>query len=319
MERWKRVNSSKTDLRFIIFDFVGGTVDTHDVTFVSGVEKISSKTENKFAPVTSASYDRVVNDHGYGFKRGQTTVMSITDIYAAVGDIGRTNPGTLVELSFFSHGWMGGPILVNSCDRFSSSSSCFGGTTKSERDPDDKDPRSFKDFISPTMSPVQLKQFRDAFHPNGFVWIWGCTFTKAYFWTLSKLIKKYGTKGLTDEKSIKLVYSAEEINFIWNCAGTGKCSSVPVTWDTDFKTIKQYICEGIASTYASVIAQAAGKNTYAALLGTYAVYQNGSTVRNPLMTVEGFSSIKNFYDNYLSMKLDPAGLGYGTYPPYSVC
>ena len=40
--------------------------------------------------------------------------MSITDILARVEEMSRTEPGSLGELSFLSHGWVGGPILVNS-------------------------------------------------------------------------------------------------------------------------------------------------------------------------------------------------------------
>ncbi len=310
MERWKRANSKKIDQRFIIFDFVGGTVETYDITFPAGTGTVSKKVDNKYTPVTAASYTTVVGDHGYGFKKGQSGVMSILDIYEAVQNIGSTSPGTLAELSFFSHGWMGGPILVNSNDSL---------TGTFARDPDDKDPRLFKDFTSPTTDPAKLANFKKAFHPNGYSWIWGCTFTKAYFWTLHKLIKKYGLTSLTDTKNLQLTYSVEEINLITNCATTGNCASKPVTWDTTFADVKRYICAGLNNTYASVLAKASGKNVYAALLGTYAVYENGTTVSNPLMVVEGFTTIKDFYKKYLAMELDPVGLGYGRYTSSPVC
>jgi hypothetical protein len=277
---------------------------------------VSKKTDNKFTPVTAASYERVEKDHAYGFKNGQTGVLSILDIYSAVQEIGKTNAGSLIELSFFSHGWMGGPILVNSCDRYDSNSGCFI-TAKLQRDPDDKDPRTHKDFTTANMSAAAQQHFKNAFHANGFTWLWGCTFTKSYFWGLHKLISKYGLT-LADAKKISLAYSASELNLIRKCDITGNCSSKSETFNTTFKSFKEYICEGINNTYASAIAQASGKKTYAALLGTYAVYESSST-RNPLMTVKGFQAIKNFYKKYFSMDVDPAGLGYGTYAAFPAC
>ena len=44
------------------------------------------------------------------FKNGQSGMMSVTDVYAAVQAIGSSDPGTLLELSFFSHAWHGGPL-----------------------------------------------------------------------------------------------------------------------------------------------------------------------------------------------------------------
>jgi len=108
------------------------------------------------------------------------------------------------------------------------------------------------------------------------------------------------------------------MNFINKCTGSG-CATKPTVIDTDFKKIKAFICDGINNTYAAVIAKASGRNTFAALLGTYATYEDSKTVRDPLMKVEGFSTFKTFYDLHFSMKLDPAGLGYGTYSPSFSC
>ena len=79
-------------------------------------ESISKVTPYK--PVTKANYTKRVVDGEthWDFKDGQPDVMSIVNVYDAVAGIGDSDPGTLRELSFFAHGWMGGPILVNSYD-----------------------------------------------------------------------------------------------------------------------------------------------------------------------------------------------------------
>ncbi|MGW0477535.1 hypothetical protein [Streptomyces coeruleorubidus] len=38
------------------------------------------------------------------------------------------------------------------------------------RDPDDKDPRSGKDFAPPNMTAAELVLFQDAYHPDGYNW-----------------------------------------------------------------------------------------------------------------------------------------------------
>jgi hypothetical protein len=107
-------NKAKEDLRFITMDVRTGEVEVRDVTFPGGkrVEAISRSKPSD--PVDPANY--TTSGGHTRFKPGQAKVMSITDIYAAVRDIGSKGPNTLAELSVFSHGWMGGPILVDSDD-----------------------------------------------------------------------------------------------------------------------------------------------------------------------------------------------------------
>src|SRR5205814_1820680 len=125
--------------------------------------------------------------------------------YQAVRDIGAsaTDKNTLIELSFFSHGWMGGPILVNSFDDRSTdpsgSPADLAGLTV--RDPDDRDARAALDFIAPTMDAAALANFQNAFHPDGFVWIWGCAFPRLVHTLLTKIErnKNYKSSGVGDE------------------------------------------------------------------------------------------------------------------------
>src|SRR5690606_7934274 len=110
---------------------------------------------------SKANYDVVKSgkETYYHFKNNQFTTMSIVDIYKTVQEIGKNEPKSLVELSFFSHGWMGGPILVNSFDDRQLHIPVVGRipVPNGFRDPDDRDPRTALDFIPPNMSPAALK------------------------------------------------------------------------------------------------------------------------------------------------------------------
>ena len=114
-----QANSAKADLRFTTFDFRAGTVVVTNVTYPGGVKTESASQTTPFKPIGPANYDEVTSASGAKhkvFKNGQTGIASILDVYAKVREIGAADPGTLAELSFLSHGWMGGPILVNSYD-----------------------------------------------------------------------------------------------------------------------------------------------------------------------------------------------------------
>jgi hypothetical protein len=143
----ERKNTKHDDLRFITMDVRSGQVEVRDITFPSGKRTETVASTTPFTPVTQASYG--ANAAGQvRLKPALYTVMSITDVYARVRDIGSKDPGTLVELSFFSHGWMGGPILANSNDDrlmtlmipnpFGPATPMTVAVTGNARDPDDK-------------------------------------------------------------------------------------------------------------------------------------------------------------------------------------
>src|SRR5262249_193298 len=134
--------------------------------------------------------------------------------------------GTLQELSFFGHGWQGGPILVNSFD-----------PTKSDptqpRNADDKDARQFKDFIAPTMDTTQLANFRAAFASPAIVWICGSSFVRAAHIVLGRLFHSAKFRStpagtLKDTDSFTLDFSVD----------------TPTPTVTDLNTIKDSILPG---------------------------------------------------------------------------
>jgi len=55
-----------------------------------------------------------INDHIYCKTRRNT--ISITNVYDYIKNVGKTRPGTIKELSIFSHAWQGGVILLNTLE-----------------------------------------------------------------------------------------------------------------------------------------------------------------------------------------------------------
>ncbi len=235
-----------------------------------------------------------------------------------------SDKGTLAELSFFSHGWMGGPILVNSFDDRNASSGDAGilsGLTL--RNPDDKDPRAELDFADPNMDDNDIKNFQDAFDKDGIVWAWGCAQPQPVNNLLYKIEtnSNYSATGVKDETVFQLDnLSSDQINKILKATLQGllgdsayivSASSVKLK----FKFIKYVFSIISQSTYSAVIASVSKAKTYGALVGTSAIFEPSSGA-NYLMKIDPvYRRNCNFYKNYLGFKLDPEGRNYGEYLP----
>jgi hypothetical protein len=326
MKRIIAANKAKDDLKFITFDFRAGEIVTRDVAYPSGkkTESVSKVTRNP--AITKANYNktRVGGEDHYDFKDGQFALMSVTEVYSAVQTIGSGDPGTLHELSFFSHAWMGGPILVNSYEngRATVTLPVIGTRTltvpAASRDPDDKDPRAPKDFGPPTMTAAALKSFQDAFHTDGFIWIWGCAFPRVDHEILHKLEhhKDYKSSGLSDSQKLTFTnFRADHILALETELGV--TFPDPKKVEIEFGQLRHYFCLDSQSSYSQHIADAAKVPTFAGLMGTYSEYDKGHL---PLMSVaKGFGRHLTFYQNYLGFKLDPEGRAYGEYKPGLTC
>ena len=231
-----RANAAKEELRFHICDFKLGKIKKYVVTYPSGTKRVAVTETSSFDAITSSHYGTVLDAAGNpqtGFKDNQRTVMSILHVYELVQLIGLDDLGTLHEFSFFSHGWMGGPILVNSFDNRSQQVivSGVGGaapTTRivpiagTVRDPDDMDPRSGYDFTAPTMDSVRLGLFKAAFHPDGYIWIWGCAFPTSIHQFLNKVERNsaYSRTGVADNTIFTLKnLNADHRDFISSYSG----------------------------------------------------------------------------------------------------
>ncbi|MFI6272792.1 hypothetical protein [Micromonospora zamorensis] len=190
--------TADTTLRFLRFSFEFGKIEVMDRKFLAA-KGITEKTvrESDWKPLSSVgthdafdpdtfvtkrplravnvSADYVVGSdaHQPALKQDGTTtdIMSITDVYHAVHD---APDGSVLEVSFYSHGWVEGPILVNSSNN---------SANPALRDPTDKDGRGSVDFNLTMGEPpgsvgglVRVLGFMASFDPKGFVQGWGCNF-----------------------------------------------------------------------------------------------------------------------------------------------
>jgi hypothetical protein len=141
---------------------------------------------------------------GQVFQQGAATsnVMSIVDVYRSV----RGAPdGSVLELSFFSHAWVQGPIMVNSSD-----------TTHDPnlRDPGDKDGRSALDFnismgeaVDSTVTSIsKMFLFGSRFDPKGIMRVWGCDFDIENV-VLQQTMKQIKKAGDADNTAIDFDFS----------------------------------------------------------------------------------------------------------------
>lgn len=314
-------NSAKVDLHFTTYDIRKGKVSILEVTYPSGKKSESTSIPNpsKYKSVSRANYN------GKDFKNGQSDIISIVDIYKEVQNIGLNHSGTLMELSFFSHAWMGGPILVNSYDdgnyTFQSPLSSTPTTIAlpiGSRDPDDLDPRGNKDFAPPNMSAVDLTNLQNAFHSNGFTWIWGCSFPRDIHEILHKIERhpKYKSSGLGDSvefqfRNMKTAHVTLIENFL----------SIVIPDKKNFKIkfgdLKKFICKVSIASYSQILANNTKKNVIGGVMGTYSEYDSG---RLPLMHVhKGFARHFTFYKNYIGFAFDKEGRKYGIYTPNKTC
>lgn len=334
MQRTIRANRARADLTFEIYDFRRGEVATNEVTYSGGQKTENRSSRSPFDPVSKSNYDRVRSggETHYRFKPGQHGVMSITDVYEAVQDIGANHAGTLQELSVFSHGWMGGPILVNSYDDRSAvvpvpttSPAASGFITytvpATNRDPDDKDPRGQLDFIAPTMDATELGNFRDAFASDGYAWLWGCSFPKLVHQVLTKIERNsaYRSRGLGNDVEFTFTnLNDEQAQLLERLLGplVGPFPNRRRI-QVEFEYLKYFLCTMNQSTYSHQLAEQGRVRTYAAPLGTYSEYEKG---RLPLMRVHpGFTRHFGFYENYLGFSFDPEGRKYVAYEPGFSC
>lgn len=310
----------ETAPRFVLFDFKSGVVRRSVATKPQGTRTWTEIA--RFQPVSAANYS-VRADRRRVFDTDQAGRMSITDVYKHVQEIGRTEPGSLSELSFLSHGWVGGPLLVNSDDGL--------GDGTNDRDPNDKDPRMDKDFVAPTMDAAALTDFRAAFDSNGFTWVWGCAFANSSHKVMHRVLssakyKRTARGKLVNDDVFKLTFTREQAEKFFRYDTTffpprGADRRFPLTFDRTFEQIKNFFFGRLNETYCNRIALASQVPCFGALPGTYSDYEKGTEI--PVMVVptrkppysDNFTGPIRFYTTYLGVKLDPEGRNYGRFDP----
>src|SRR5581483_7405348 len=233
--------------RFVLFDVKSGRVRRLEATAPKG-DWVWAEV-SRFTPVSGANYSGATTRHV--FDQNQSGTMSITDVYAHVRGIGRTEPGSLAELSFFSHGFVGGPILVNSDDMSGSAT---------DRDPNDRDGRMFKDFRAPTMDDAARAEFAGAFAHDAFVWIFGCAFASSPRQVLHQLLRSRRYREtplgrLHDDARFTFSFTRKQAEDFFRVDTTffpvrGADGQFPLTFERNFRQIKDYFSGRIATTYA---------------------------------------------------------------------
>ena len=330
--RQARLLAANAHLTVTVMDVGAGTVTVSAMTPGSTGKSARTLTRSQpSSPVTAANYSAGLR-HETRFDKNQSDRMSITDLYAAVKAIGdsKETAGSLVEVSVLSHGFIGGPILVDSDD----------GSTGTARDPDDKDARAGKDFKWPNMNAAELAAFKAAFAPNAFWWSWGCTFSEAYRQVTSRFINSplyrrtpAGTLKDTDKVAFEFPQDMAEdiygvdVLFFPQAKRVGRKSAgkfKDLSFERTVIDIKDFLRRGIRRTYHVAVGKAGGVQARGAFLGTYADYElDDPSIKLPLMQIPRSTKIYGTdFTRYLRMWVkdlgfseDPEGHGYGVFTP----
>jgi hypothetical protein len=220
------VNTDST-LRFLRFDIGTGKVEVIERAFTAGhgikrtvvlesdwkpLTSIGTGDESDpatfvskgpFRPIQITDYVHLTAEYP-DFNQGPATqdILSIVDVYRSV----RAAPlGSVLELSFFSHGWIGGPVLVNSFDTLHDAN---------RRDSADKDGRAALDYnliMGDTDGSVSdllhRPRFMLAFDPKGFMQTWGCNFD-IELRVIQQAQRRLKRGGVTDATPIDLHFEA---------------------------------------------------------------------------------------------------------------
>ena len=332
-----------TILRFLRFRPGTGQIQVIDRKFVTGKgikgtfpqetdwKPLSSVgSGDRFDPATfvSAGPFRAINkstdytnktEEYWTFVQGPAAsdVMSIVDVYKSV----RGAPlGSVLELSTFSHGWIEGPVLVNSSNH---------STTPGLRDPQDKDGRSRLDF-TPSMGEsaaladqLNIVQFMTSFDPKGVMRTWGCSFDIEL-----RVIQQTQTQirrgGVTDSTVINFHFEdwAPE-RYTTVDPGATFLPSSPAQTDIarTFGEVKKFLRMRLGLSYAMQFAtRSNGITAFGALPGTegddektgYRMQKVCAKFDPPECPVS-FGSLFDFYSKHLGIKVD--GRGYGIFDP----
>lgn len=306
---------SDPDLVFVRFNVKDGVVER--------------ATGNGAWTAESIRFDAVNRRTHYSGKdliKAQTNLMSITDIYRYIIELGKREPGSVVEFSVIGHAWFGGPVLLNSYQREEYRP---GAAQSSVRDPWDKDGR-VKDFFSQNMPDADWVAFKAAFEADGYYWIWGCLFPRAYFNTLHYIMqttafrsKAIGQHQLTDSFTITV-----NASFVRDYYPVDPqffpTSTTELTFTRTLQDVLQFLKRGMLNSYPGRFTLDTGIPCIAGYLGTYSDYEraySGHQPRYPLMIIprnaavygSDFSRVIAFYKAYLQIQEDPEQKGFALY------
>ena len=333
-------------LVFVWFSFAAGRVFVNRRK--NGVWKLRNTAdwtpinEFKFDATHSQTFSFEAIDRTRHYGTGRTflqndpnTVMSIVHVYEFILNLGRHRAASLLEFSILSHGTWKGPVLVNSNDNAAAGSQ--------SRDPSDKDGRGRKDFLAVN---INTSLVHDAFHDDGFSWIWGCFVSPAPRAVIQgvadsrfkktpwgKKVKGVGgavyrADGKTPDTA-KFLFSfgkdqTEEYSRTWDPAffPTGKES-----FEKTFAEIKEFAKRHSDDTYCYALTLVSDKPCFGPPVGTSTNYAKVDPYRPGTPVVhwvergkkrpageDGFeanySATINFFVKTMNMPEDPENRGY---------
>lgn len=330
--RQARLLARSSQLTVTIMDVGSGTKTVSEMKPNAAgtlVRQVTSSTTH--STVTAANYSTGLGHHAR-FDKNQAGRMSITDLYAAVQTIGanKATAASLTEVSVFSHGFYGGPILVDSDD----------GSRTAARDPNDKDARRNKDFKAPNVTAAQLTAFKAAFAPTAFWWSWGCAFTESYRQVThrfihSPLYRRTPPGKLKDTDKVTFDFPQAMAEDIYgddttffpqtkHIGGRKAGKFKDLTFERTVKEVREFFLRGVRDCYHTAVGKAGSIQVRGAFLGTYADYElNDPSIKLPLMEIPRSMRIfHNDFTGYIRMwtrdfgfSADPEGHGYGVFPP----
>lgn len=242
-------------------------------------------------------------------------VLDIMNVYGIVLDLAINWPGTLKEVSFYSHSYWNGPILVNTW-RWMRLREVDGGARliAAERPRPgrdhffDKEPRGEDDFGDPKVNESLSKAFR----PDGVVWIWGCQAAELFIQVVQQASRQtLRSKGLEQELSFR--FSREWLRDY--AQGDSFFPSRMVDGielhETSFKKtlemVLQLIDSTISATYGARLATAWGCETRMAPLGCWSWYRAVDALEKETMGISDDPPNKGnlqFYKKHTQYKFE---------------
>lgn len=311
------VRRGRGRIRVVLMDVQSGTVTSMEE---NALGERRERVIAQHVPVSPENYQWV--DPGrWLFCRQGEGVLSILDVYDLVKEIGRREPGTLVELSFISHGWAGGPSLVNSDDRIDRARA--GPASDDEpRDPLDKDGRRFKDFRPPTTRAEDLGLMRRAFSAQGYVWNWSCNNSRASADVVNQVVRS-DPRVLADaddpDRTIEFRFSPEQQDLYFEIDASF-FPPAQLTFRRSLGDVTMFLWRRMRATYNGQAALALDKPCYGPLPGMPSDIERGGTL--PQMIVPHTpdhpadrSDALQFYERFLSVRFDSEGRRFGEYQP----
>jgi hypothetical protein len=290
----------------MLFDIARGVVTEQ---IVDSGDPESTRTLAQHEPIRPCYYH--IQPSGVPAFRAQgVRTLSIVDVYQYVLELGACEPGTLIEVAFVCHGWLGGPILVNS---FDSMPSCR------QRDIDDKDPRPDKDFAPPNIFPRERQLFAAAFARNGRVFNFGCANVPAVRDVLDQLCAQW-EPAHGDHRMYEFVFDTRQL-LDYLATDPEFFAGNSDTLSRSLAQCRAFLQRRVRASYSQKIANVTGVSCWGAFPGTYSTYEQD--VPLPVLSIRRNGSGKGrdlapylrFITNSLGLDEDRMGRGFIEFCP----